>query len=50
MSDGVYTVNWFDPQSAMWLNPVEATAHGGRLSIPIPDFRRDLAARIVPNR
>ncbi|MBP1692898.1 MAG: hypothetical protein H6Q37_781 [Chloroflexi bacterium] len=50
MSDGVYTVNWFDPQSAMWLNSVEGTAHGGRLSIPIPDFRRDLAARIVPNR
>ena len=32
----------------MWLSQVEVTAQGDRLSIPIPDFRRDLAARIVP--
>jgi hypothetical protein len=47
MRDGVYTINWFDPQSAAWLEAAEVTAQGGRLSIPIPDFRRDLAARIV---
>jgi hypothetical protein len=50
MQDGEYTVHWFDPQSATWLDPVEATAQGGRLLIPIPDFNRDLAARIVPKR
>jgi hypothetical protein len=49
MRDGEYPVRWFDPQSAKWLDPVEATAQGNRLSIPIPDFRRDLAARIIPN-
>lgn len=50
MGDGEYTVQWFDPQSAAWLDPVEVTAQGERLSIPIPDFSRDLAARIVPKR
>jgi len=50
MDDEEYTVHWFDPQSGTWLDPVEAAAQGDRLSIPIPDFRRDLAAQIVPNR
>jgi len=50
MGSGVHTVHWFDPQSGSWLDPVEATAQGDRLSIPIPEFRRDLAAKIVPNR
>ena len=50
MGDEEYTVHWFDPQSGTWLDPVEAAAQGDRLSIPIPDFRRDLAAQIVPNR
>jgi hypothetical protein len=45
-----YLVHWFDPQSARWLDPVEVTALGDQLSILIPGFRRDLAARIVPNR
>jgi hypothetical protein len=47
---GEYTARWFDPQSGNWLAPVEVTVQGDRLVIPIPDFRRDLAARIVPNR
>jgi hypothetical protein len=50
MEDGVYLVHWFDPQSATWLDPVAATAQGNRLLIPIPDFRRALAARLVQNR
>jgi len=50
MGDGEYTVRWFDPQMGTWLDTVEATAQDDRLSIPIPDFRRDLAAKIVPNR
>ena len=50
MGDEEYTVHWYDPQSGAWLDPVEATARGDRLSIPIPDLHRDLAAKIVPNR
>jgi len=49
MRDGEYTVQWFDPQNGNWLDTVEVTAQGDRLSIPIPNFRRDLAARIVPS-
>lgn len=48
--DEKYTVHWFDPQTGNWLETVEATAHEDRLSIPIPDFKCDLAARIVPHR
>jgi hypothetical protein len=50
MIDGPYTIHWYEPQRGDWLEPAEATAQGDRLTIPIPDFRRDLAARIVPNR
>jgi hypothetical protein len=50
MKDGEYIVHWFDPQFAVWMSPVAVTAQRGRLSIPIPDFNNDLAARIVPNR
>jgi hypothetical protein len=49
MEDGDYTVNWYDTKYAKWMDSVEATAQGGKLSIPIPEFRRDLAARIVAN-
>jgi hypothetical protein len=47
MTAGEYTVQWFDPQTAKWMDPVEVATQGDRLSIPIPDFRRDLAARIL---
>jgi hypothetical protein len=47
MEDGEYTVQWYDPKSARWMDPVVVVAEGDRLSIPIPDFRRDLAARIL---
>jgi hypothetical protein len=50
MVDGEYTARWFDPQSGNWLAPVEVTVQEDRLVIPIPGFRRDLAAKIVPNR
>ena len=50
MDDEEYTVHWYDPQSGTWLDPVVVTPQEDRLSIPIPDFRRDLAAKIVPNR
>ncbi len=46
MVDGAYTVRWYDPQGARWLDAAEAAAQGGRLVIAVPDFNRDLAARI----
>lgn len=50
IENGAYTVQWFDPQSGRWEDVVEVMAEDGGLTIPIPDFRRDLAARIVANR
>jgi Domain of unknown function (DUF5060) len=50
MGEREYTIHWYDPQSGTWTDQVEAVAKGDRLSIPIPAFRRDLAAKIVPNR
>jgi len=49
MQDGGYRVEWFDPQTGKWLEPTEVAADHGRLSIPLPAFRRDLAAKVVPN-
>ncbi len=49
MDGGTYIVRWYDPQSGKWLDEVAVTAEGGALSIPVPEFRRDLAARIVPS-
>lgn len=48
VADGVYTVRWYDSQRGSWMDPVVSEAEGGQLSIPIPEFRRDLAARISP--
>jgi len=50
MADGEYAIHWFDPQSGTWTSQEKASAGGGRLSIPLPSFRRDLAARIERNR
>jgi len=49
VDDGTFVVHWYDPQIGRWLDPAEATAHAGTLSIPVPAFRRDLAARIEPH-
>jgi Domain of unknown function (DUF5060) len=49
VDDGAFTVHWYDPQIGRWLDPVEATARAGTLSIPVPAFRRDLAAKIEPH-
>lgn len=49
MQPGTYTVQWFDPQYAKWLESTEVTANGGRITFLIPDFQYDLAARIVLN-
>jgi hypothetical protein len=50
MGDAQYTVYWYDPHTGAWLEPVSAAAQEGRLSINIPRFRHDLAARIVKDR
>ncbi len=49
MPEGVYTVSWFDPQTAKWQDEQQVSTQGGSLSIPIPRFRYDLAAKIVRN-
>ncbi len=46
--EGEYLVRWYDPQSGKWLDEGAVTAQGGALSIPVPEFRRDLAAVIAP--
>jgi hypothetical protein len=49
MKDGAYTVAWYDPQTGKWLDQVEGEADQGVLCVPIPAFRRDLAAKVTPN-
>lgn len=49
MDDGEYTVSWYDPQTAKWLDQAKVTAHNNTLTIPIPSFRYDLAAKIIRN-
>ena len=47
MADGKYTVYWYDPQIASWLPKEDVSAVGRILTIPIPAFRSDLAAKVV---
>jgi len=49
MADGDYTVWWFDPQQAKWLDVQSVTAQDNTLYISIPSFRADLAAKIMLN-
>ncbi len=49
MSDGKYTTYWYDPQTATWLQKAEISAVSNTLTIPIPAFSSDLAAKIVRN-
>ena len=49
MKEGNYLVRWYDPQRGKWLEEAVVTAQGGALSIHVPEFRRDLAAKIVPS-
>lgn len=48
MPDGEYVINWYDPQKGEWMSSARGEAQGGRLTVAVPDFRRDLAARIRP--
>jgi len=47
MGDGDYTVHWYDPHTAQWLDTAVVTAQNNTLTIPIPPFRDDLAAKIT---
>ncbi len=49
MADGAYTVSWYDPQMARWLGDFTVTSQNNMLTIQIPAFRYDLAAKIVQN-
>jgi len=49
MDNGDYTVSWYDPQMAKWLDMVTVAAQNNKLIIPVPPFRYDLAAKIIRN-
>jgi hypothetical protein len=46
IASGVYTVTWYDPQRAVWLDAAQIKTSESKLFIPIPDFRKDLAASV----
>jgi hypothetical protein len=46
--DGVYQVCWFDPQTGEEVSASAVTAKNGTLIVPVPEFQRDLAAKIGP--
>jgi hypothetical protein len=50
MEEGIYMVRWYEPQFSRWLEPIEVRAQNGQLTLHIPDFRYDMAARITPIR
>lgn len=47
LADGPYKVYWFDPQSAQWLREETVSAEKGVITLAIPAFTADLAAKIV---
>ncbi len=49
LPEGAYMVRWFDPQTAKWLDVQMISTQGGTLTIPIPPFRDDLAAKVSRN-
>lgn len=48
MPAGTYAIHWFDPQSGTWGESTEVEATDGSLSISVPTFSHDIAARIEP--
>jgi hypothetical protein len=46
---GAYTAHWFDPQTGAWLAQSNVQAAGGALTVPVPDFSRDLALSLSKN-
>jgi hypothetical protein len=50
VEDGEYSIQWYDPQRAIWLEAEVVNAQDSTLSITVPAFRDDLAAKIIPIR
>lgn len=47
LSDGEYRVTWYDTRSGEEIGADAASARGGALVARVPEFRRDLAAKIA---
>ena len=43
IGDGAYRLRWFDPWRGEWVSETTARAMGGKLSLPIPSLKHDLA-------
>jgi hypothetical protein len=48
LPDGSYQVRWYDPYKGVWLSEASAESEGGSLIVTVPDFSRDLSAKIEP--
>jgi hypothetical protein len=46
--DGTYRVQFVDPWGGPAPAEASATASGAQVTVTLPDFRRDLAFRLVP--
>jgi hypothetical protein len=49
LTPGSYSVYWYDPQTATWLGQETVRSETTALTIPMPAFKDDLAAKIVQN-
>ena len=47
---GTYAIHWFDPQSGMWGKSTEVEATDGSLTLSLPTFSQDIAAKIEPRQ
>ncbi|MFO1475434.1 MAG: DUF5060 domain-containing protein [Verrucomicrobiota bacterium] len=45
---GAYEVRWFDPSSATAMGTARAESRDGKLRLPLPAYREDLAGMVVP--
>ncbi len=48
LKDGNYQVAWYDPTSQKWSDGVPTAARNCQLTLVVPDFLKDMAARITP--
>jgi hypothetical protein len=48
VATGSYEIRWFDPQTGTWGAVEQIEAIEGSLTIPLPSFRQDIAAKITP--
>jgi major membrane immunogen (membrane-anchored lipoprotein) len=47
LKDGQYQMQWYDSSAGKWLDTVKVTAQNGKLNVGVPDFLRDIAARVT---